>query len=433
MRPRTARHATPFKVASSAAGPVRKVRGRRHCPMNLGAVSFGRENLAAVGFGVNSRPYEPQTGHTHTAASLKVVAAARATRRRRAFTLIELLVVILIIAILIAVAAPSFLGQQAKAQDSSAKQGLTVLYKAAKADSVDNDPQGAWKSGGDLDAKVFDKSEPQMKDITSALATATDDSREGRVRHLLDSDADTLKLVAHSDSGHAYLLTAAKNHEQTVERGTCAGPDENAVYADGGADELTYAQEVLADHPSLYWMLDDAPGSTTLADASPHGATGSVTGDAPTFGGGPLVGQGTSLTFEGSFGASLGRANAGQFTNAITVEYWLNYIPGGDGYIITGAGVYDEDGTYNPGDYMDSAPHNIGPGTDNFSGASCNASSREPGQLYDPPLISGVALTAGVHQIACTWDGSMLRLYIDGAEAGSAQFTKSLGETAKHF
>lgn len=61
--------------------------------------------------------------------------------KNQGFTLTELLVVILIIAILVAIAAPAFLGQQDKANDLSVKQGLNISKSGIKSIFVASDEQ----------------------------------------------------------------------------------------------------------------------------------------------------------------------------------------------------------------------------------------------------------------------------------------------------
>jgi type IV pilus assembly protein PilA len=141
---------------------------------------------------------------------------SRLRGKQRAFTLIELLVVILIIAILIAVAAPSLLGQQNKAHDSATKQALTVAYKTAKAESVDNDPQGAYGSDSDVRAALA-QSEPQLH------VAASDTPATGEVAVCADTSATQLHLASLSKSGKSYSLTAPANHKQTITEGTCSG------------------------------------------------------------------------------------------------------------------------------------------------------------------------------------------------------------------
>lgn len=116
----------------------------------------------------------------------------------RAFTLIELLVVILAIGILIAVAAPSFLGQTEKAHDSAAKQNLAVAYKAAKASTVKETNQGSYDAtevmneinaseGGRLNAYLGDCPNDATTDINDIVV---DSSYTGGTNLLICNDPE---------------------------------------------------------------------------------------------------------------------------------------------------------------------------------------------------------------------------------------------------
>jgi hypothetical protein len=66
-------------------------------------------------------------------------------------------VVFIALGILFAVAAPSFLSQAQKAQDTGAKQELSVAYQAAKSYAVDNSPPGSYQG---LTPQALERIEP---------------------------------------------------------------------------------------------------------------------------------------------------------------------------------------------------------------------------------------------------------------------------------
>lgn len=70
----------------------------------------------------------------------------RMAKEEEGFTLIELMVVILIIAILMAIAIPTFLGAQKRAQDRGAQSNLRNALTAAKTIATDN--SGTFMNGG---------------------------------------------------------------------------------------------------------------------------------------------------------------------------------------------------------------------------------------------------------------------------------------------
>jgi prepilin-type N-terminal cleavage/methylation domain-containing protein len=131
-------------------------------------------------------------------------------RRAAGFTLIELLVVILIIGILIAVSAPSFLGQTQKAHDSEAKQYLTIAYKAAKASATDRDGQFVAGSftAANLATAIHD-SEPALTVATGTCPTSADTNP----KHIFvgaGTAGDSLELC--NDPSHTvWILTVTHN------------------------------------------------------------------------------------------------------------------------------------------------------------------------------------------------------------------------------
>jgi prepilin-type N-terminal cleavage/methylation domain-containing protein len=131
-------------------------------------------------------------------------------RRQSGFTLIELLVVVLIIGILIAVAAPSFLGQTQKAHDSESKQYLTIAYKAATAYAVDGNgaPGHVQGSFTGFDAAALTASEPGL---TASSGTCPDDATLDP-KHITIDTASGGSLTICNDPTHRVWTLKVLNH-----------------------------------------------------------------------------------------------------------------------------------------------------------------------------------------------------------------------------
>jgi prepilin-type N-terminal cleavage/methylation domain-containing protein len=201
--------------------------------------------------------------------------------RRAGFTLIELLIVILVIAILLAVAAPSFFGQSAKAQDSAAKQYLVLAYKSAKASSLENSPQGGWGDPGNLSEDAFD-SEPELSFSPTDSYPATQ-STDGLPNVNMFVRGSALELRGLSASGNGCLLTAPENGALAVSCGDLSSTSPPQLLEDPDIDGASEAAgDTLTVDPGIWsagatvtyqWQRDPARTWNDIAGATSTGYT----------------------------------------------------------------------------------------------------------------------------------------------------------------
>ncbi|MGK2958909.1 MAG: type II secretion system protein [Acidimicrobiales bacterium] len=156
----------------------------------------------------------------------------RMAKDEEGFTLIELMVVILIIAILMAIAIPTFLGAQTRAQDRGAQSNLRNALTGAKTVATDN--SGLFVSTGStvLTAANLAAAEPSI-----VFVDATDPA-VNEVSVSVAAGGVSIALVAESASGTFYCMAATSGGTITKTKATAVAGFA-AVYAVGTVGTCT--------------------------------------------------------------------------------------------------------------------------------------------------------------------------------------------------
>lgn len=152
---------------------------------------------------------------------------------------------------------------------------------------------------------------------------------------------------------------------------------------------MTYASEVLADNPLLYWKLDETAGATTVVDASPNGRNGTVT-SGWTFAQTPEV-TGSSFGSKSNGSGRITSPTVAFGAAQVTLEAWA-YIDTSQSYMLFSFGVNHLN------IYIDSGKLGVNTGTgDNY----------------------GCSVLAGLHHVVAIMPNAAATtnaiIYIDGA------------------
>lgn len=175
------------------------------------------------------------------------------------------------------------------------------------------------------------------------------------------------------------------------------------------AARRSYRNEVLADGPLAFWMLDDASG-TTAGDASGNGRTGTYT-NGPTLAQASIIPTTTDtcVSFDGS-NDSVDVASASWMdVSSITVEAVVNLPLSGTRAIVSRDNNTQRDW------YLALSGADLYWGVRNASNA-----------LVEVGPVTLLAANTSTH-IACTFSaGGTAKVYVNGAEASSSAVSGNL-------
>jgi hypothetical protein len=188
-----------------------------------------------------------------------------------------------------------------------------------------------------------------------------------------------------------------------------------AAHYAAGAGLSPYAQRILADQPLAYWRLNEPAGSATVVDSSGHGRTGTVAG-AVTLGVPSLLGLQGAASFAGGDGDKIsvadntGIAGATQFS----WEAWLRSttLAAPASYRI--ALEFAAAGNYVGGQILGALKW--------YSSVFINSAQRE---------LIGPLIDLNWHHVVVAYDGSALRMYLDGVVVATNPVTGVLDGIGK--
>lgn len=137
----------------------------------------------------------------------------RMAKEEEGFTLIELMVVILIIAILMAIAIPTFLGAQKRAQDRGAQSNLRNALTAAKTIATDN--SGTFMNGGAAITAADMLAAEASLDFT---AVAADVETVGKIVVVTEAAGANIVFYNKSASGTYFCIAATSTGTVTYDK-----------------------------------------------------------------------------------------------------------------------------------------------------------------------------------------------------------------------